>query len=439
MVFKTVTHCVGADGSRQEIDSDAGNGKTYKQNLDDTVKKFADNAYRTILTSFRTLTIDEFEALKEENGGFLEDSQKDVLEEGLCALCIFGIQDPLRVGIVESITKCKTAGITVIMCTGDNIDTATAISRNAGIITQEQIDASEYSCMIGEKFRDVVGGMKEVEENRKGKMVKVEKVGNQHKFDEVKKHLRVLGRCSPLDKKILVTGMQDSGQVVAVTGDGTNDAPALTKADVGFAMGIAGTDVAKNACDIVLLDDNFSSIIVALKYGRNVYDNVRKFLQFQLSVNVVAMFIVFFGSVILKDSPLTAVQMLWVNLIMDTLGALALATEPPTDDILLRQPYKKDNLIITPVMWRNVFGHGVYQIIVLMIVMFYFPGKMCEVYWTACNEYKTPLDTKSGCSKYNAFYANELYETEVSLKFWTKTGEDPKNYDTDTLQKFSCW
>jgi calcium-translocating P-type ATPase len=293
--------------------------------------------------------------------------------------------------------------------------------------------------MIGEKFRDVVGGMKEVEENRKGKIVMVEKVGNQHKFDEVKKHLRVLGRCSPLDKKILVTGMQDSGQVVAVTGDGTNDAPALTKADVGFAMGIAGTDVAKNACDIVLLDDNFSSIIVALKYGRNVYDNVRKFLQFQLSVNVVAMFIVFFGSVILKDSPLTAVQMLWVNLIMDTLGALALATEPPTDDILLRQPYKKDNLIITPVMWRNVFGHGVYQIIVLMIVMFYFPGKMCEVYWTACNEYKTPLDTKSGCSKYNAFYANELYETEVSLKFWTKTGEDPKNYDTDTLQKFSCW
>ena len=111
-------------------------------------------------------------------------------------------------------------------------------------------------------------------------MVPVDKVGNQHKFNEVKKYLRVLGGCSPLDKKILVTGMQESDSVVAVTGDGTNDAPALTKADVGFAMGIAGTDVAKNACDIVLLDDNFSSIIVALKYGRNVYDNVRKFLQF---------------------------------------------------------------------------------------------------------------------------------------------------------------
>lgn len=254
-----------------------------------------------------------------------------------------------------------------------------------------------------------------------------------------KKHLRVLGRCSPLDKKILVTGMQDSGQVVAVTGDGTNDAPALTKADVGFAMGIAGTDVAKNACDIVLLDDNFSSIIVALKYGRNVYDNVRKFLQFQLSVNVVAMFIVFFGSVVLKDSPLTAVQMLWVNLIMDTLGALALATEPPTDDILLRQPYKKDNLIITPVMWRNVFGHGVYQVIVLMIVMFAFPGWMCELYWTACNKYTDPTDTSKGCLEYNAFYATEHYENPVSLSFWKKTGEDKNKYDKDTLQKFSCW
>lgn len=439
MVFKTVTHCVDAEGNQQEMDSEAANGKTYKENLDDTVKKFADNAYRTILTSFRTMSMEDFEALKEANGGFLEDEGKDVLEEGLCALCIFGIQDPLREGIVESIAKCKTAGITVIMCTGDNIDTATAISRNAGIVSEAEIGASPYSCMIGEKFRDVVGGMKTVEEEVKGKMKKIDKVGNQHKFDEVKKHLRVLGRCSPLDKKILVTGMQDSGQVVAVTGDGTNDAPALTKADVGFAMGIAGTDVAKNACDIVLLDDNFSSIIVALKYGRNVYDNVRKFLQFQLSVNVVAMFIVFFGSVVLKDSPLTAVQMLWVNLIMDTLGALALATEPPTDDILLRQPYKKDNLIITPVMWRNVFGHGVYQVIVLMIVMFAFPGWMCELYWTACNKYTDPMDTSKGCLEYNAFYATEHYENPVSLSFWKKTGEDKNKYDKATLQKFSCW
>jgi len=123
----------------------------------------------------------------------------------------------------------------------------------------------------------------------------------------VKKDLRVLARSSPEDKYLLVTGMQQCEGVIAVTGDGTNDAPALKKADVGFSMGITGTDVAKNASDIVLLDDNFASVIVALKYGRSVYDNVRKFIQFQLAVNVVAMFIVFFGSVLIKDSPLNAV------------------------------------------------------------------------------------------------------------------------------------
>jgi Ca2+ transporting ATPase len=158
------------------------------------------------------------------------------------------------------------------------------------------------------------------------------------KFRPLYDNLRVLGRSSPDDKFLLVTGIQQQDGIVAVTGDGTNDAPALKKADVGFAMGITGTDVAKGASDIILLDDNFSSIVVALQYGRNVFDNVRKFLQFQLTVNVVAMFIVFFGSVVLKDSPLTAVQMLWVNLIMDTFAALALATEPPEAGILKRKP-----------------------------------------------------------------------------------------------------
>ncbi len=179
-----------------------------------------------------------------------------------------------------------------------------------------------------------------------------------------------MARSTPEDKYTLVTGLKEIGHVVAVTGDGTNDAPALKKANVGFAMGIAGTEVAKDASDIVILDDNFASIITAIKWGRNIYQNIRKFLQFQLTVNIVAMFIVFLGSVILSDPPLTSVQMLWVNLIMDTCGALALATEPANPEVLKDKPYPKNDKIINAVMWRNILGHAVYQMIVLVVILF---------------------------------------------------------------------
>jgi len=219
-------------------------------------------------------------------------------------------------------------------------------------------NARKYTCMTGKDFREVTGGLKEsrdLDDKHEGWYV-----ANMKKFKSIQKHLRVLARSSPEDKMLLVTGIQANKGVVAVTGDGSNDAPALTKADVGFAMGITGTDIAKGACDIILLTDDFSCILVALRYGRNVYDNVRKFIQFQLTVNVVAMFIVFFGSVILKDTPLNAVQMLWVNLIMDTFAALALATEPPAPDIHTRPPYPKDDPITTKIMWRNILGHAYY-------------------------------------------------------------------------------
>jgi len=167
-------------------------------------------------------------------------------------------------------------------------------------------------------------------------------------FKVIAKELRVLARSSPEDKYLLATGLKQIGNVVAMTGDGTNDAPALKKADIGFAMGISGTEVAKEAAGIILLDDNFRSIVTAVKYGRNIFDCIRKFLQFQLTINIVAIFMAFTGAVFIKNSPLTPIQMLWINLIMDTLAALALATEAPKNELLQRMPYSRHENIITP-------------------------------------------------------------------------------------------
>lgn len=156
-------------------------------------------------------------------------------------------------------------------------------------------------------------------------------------FDQIMPHLKVMARCSPKDKYLLVTGLIERKKVVAVTGDGTNDAPALARADVGFAMG-TGSDAAKDVSKIVLTKDDFCATLSTVKYGRNIYDSVRKFLQYQLTINFVAMVIAFSGACIYGEDLLTSVQILWINLIMDTFAALALATEPPTDALLLRQP-----------------------------------------------------------------------------------------------------
>jgi len=180
----------------------------------------------------------------------------------------------------------------------------------------------------------------------------------------------VLARSSPTDKYTLVTRLRHNGEVVSVTGDGTNDAPALKAADVGLAMGIAGTEVAKEASDIIIMDDNFSSIAKSVLWGRSVYDNIRKFLTFQLTVNVVALVVAFVGAITGRGTPLTAVQLLWVNLIMDTFAALALATEKPTPDLMQRKPYGRDTPLLSPIMLRNIFGQAIFQLAVLFFILY---------------------------------------------------------------------
>ena len=333
----------------------------------DVITNFAEQAYRTLSIAFKEISREEFDKQKEDIDSDSEEAFEEFLESELTLLSIIGIQDPLRDGIPEAVGRCKRAGITVRMVTGDNLDTARAISKNAGIISDRDLK-HEYACIEGKTFREEVGGLEETVDNN-GKLV--EKVKNEEKFLEIVGQLKVLARSSPQDKYLLVTGLKNQGAVVAVTGDGTNDAPALKKADVGFAMGIAGTEVAKEAADIILLDDNFSTIVTACMWGRNIYASVRKFLQFQLTVNIVAMFIAFIGGVVLGESPLTTIQLLWVNLIMDTFAALALATEPPRPELLEDKPHGRDDNIMTSVMWRNVIGQAIYQIIILCVLLFF--------------------------------------------------------------------
>lgn len=169
-----------------------------------------------------------------------------------------------------------------------------------------------------------------------------------------------------MDKHTLVRNLRTMFQeVVAVTGDGTNDAPALHEADIGLAMGISGTEVAKESADVIILDDNFSTIVTVAKWGRSVYINIQKFVQFQLTVNVVALIVNFLSACLTGNAPLTAVQLLWVNMIMDTLGALALATEPPQDDLMKRTPVGRKGNFISNVMWRNILGQSLYQLVII--------------------------------------------------------------------------
>ncbi|XP_034074762.1 plasma membrane calcium-transporting ATPase 1a isoform X3 [Gymnodraco acuticeps] len=330
-----------------------GESKVFRpRDRDDMVKKviepMASEGLRTICLAYRDFPVSEGEPDW--------DNENDILS-GLTCLSVVGIEDPVRPEVPDAIKKCQRAGITVRMVTGDNINTARAIATKCGIL----LPGDDFICIEGKEFNRRI-------RNEKGEI-------EQERIDKIWPKLRVLARSSPTDKHTLVKGIIDSTvlekrQVVAVTGDGTNDGPALKKADVGFAMGIAGTDVAKEASDIILTDDNFSSIVKAVMWGRNVYDSISKFLQFQLTVNVVAVIVAFTGACITQDSPLKAVQMLWVNLIMDTFASLALATEPPTEALLLRKPYGRNKPLISRTMMKNILGQGVFQLITIFTLLF---------------------------------------------------------------------
>ncbi len=364
---------------------------SHLQRLDDITKEYSNLTLRNLAIAFKEISYEEFNNFMTSKMN-TDHLNYEIEKTGFTLIGIAAINDALRPGVPKSVDLCRQACVKVIMITGDDQTIAEAIAKNAGIIKPNE----EFLSITGKQFIERIGGIvcktctmetekcscpktmgqakikyPNLEEEDLATKLKKERVHDMDNFKDVVKNLRVIARARAIDKYALVLGLRELDNVVAVTGDGTNDASALSKADVGFAMGKTGTDVARDAADIIILDDNFNSIVHAIKWGRNIFDNIRKFLQFQLSVNFSAVLLVFVSSCIGSESPITAIQMLWINLIMDSLGSLALSTEDPSDELLYRHPHSKREYIINNTMWKMIIVQSLVQFSLVLYLYLY--------------------------------------------------------------------
>ena len=304
----------------------------YRESIDLAMEEASENAYRVLAFTERFM-----KHACTSNVKCCEQVHDHVLTG------LVGISDPLRPQVFESVEACHNAGIDVKMITGDDIRTAKSIARQCKILKYDDdlaLTQHEFEALSDQELEN-----------------KIEKI-------------KVLARSRPADKLRLVKALHARREVVGVTGDGTNDAPALSQADVGISMGKSGTQVANEASDIVILDDRFGSIVNGILWGRTIYENIQRLIQFQLTVNVVALIVAFIGPLVGQNLlPLTVVQLLWVNIIMDTFAAMALSTEPPRKDTLHRCPRSRDEHIITPYMAVFIGITGIYMTIIMLTLL----------------------------------------------------------------------
>ncbi|PWZ23137.1 Calcium-transporting ATPase 5, plasma membrane-type [Zea mays] len=360
IVLALCTSWLNVDGSTHEMTPDKAN------QLKKLIEDMAEQSLRCIAFAYRNLDLKDVPSEEQRINWQLPDNE-------LTLIGIIGMKDPCRPEVRDAVELCKKAGVKVRMVTGDNLKTAKAIALECGIL--DDSEASAQAIIEGRVFRAYDDTEREnvadkiSSDSHQSTCVGVDWSGTWTKFHP-NTWIEVMARSSPNDKLLLVKALKKIGHVVAVTGDGTNDAPALHEADIGLSMGIQGTEVAKESSDIIILDDNFSSVVKVVRWGRSVYANIQKFIQFQLTVNVAALVINVVAAVSSGNVPLNAVQLLWVNLIMDTLGALALATEPPTDQLMRRPPVGRREPLVTNIMWRNLFIQAVFQVAVLLTLNF---------------------------------------------------------------------
>ena len=407
------------------INSETGEKKFLDEHslkkLENKIEKCNNDMLRTIYIAYKDITSEDFENKNEE-----------IDKTDLILLAVLGIRDTIRNGVKEAVIKCKQASVNVLMVTGDNIKTAISIAKASNIIEDDDIivipnddknkQTEDHNYLLsnppteinGDVFYDIIEGIycsvcnkssmqctcpktiKEAELISKNykteiKPLKNDKIGNLENFRKIIKNLRIMARSKPIHKYALVLGLKELKYTVAVTGDGTNDAPALSKSDVGFSM-MNGTDIAKNSSDIILMDNNFTSIVTAIKYGRNVIDNLRKFIQFQLVINLTICSIVITCACIGSQTPINSIQILWIDLIMDCLATLSLATEVPHDGLLKRKPTNRNESLITKIMFKHAICQAITQYIILMTIYLYGPLFIKEQSITKIAESQTLLN-----------------------------------------------
>ena len=352
-----------------------GESEADRTTIDNILTGYQEKAMRTLGFAYQEIH-DDMECIS--------DGRIIVSRLKFCG--ITAISDPIRTDVPQSISRCLDAGISIKIVTGDTPGTAKEIGRQIGLWNDGDGDRN---IITGQEFGHLS-----------------DKDLDEHVLD-----YKIIARARPLDKKRLVESLQRIGEVVAVTGDGTNDAPALKAAHVGLSMG-DGTAVAKEASDITIVDNSFASIGRSVMWGRSLYKNIQRFIMFQLTVNVAACLIVLIGAFIGTESPLTVTQMLWVNLIMDTFAAMALASLPPSESVMNKPPRSRHSFIIGKAMWLNILATGVLFFVILYCLLYIF---LHSDITSLTDLIHLHLQQKDRLTPYEL---SLLFTTFVMLQFW---------------------
>lgn len=335
--------------------------------LNDVVSnQMAKHGFKVLSYAFREMAMEELEEIMRshpvESLAFRQDIERDLIY-----VSTFALNDDLRAEIKETVQGLKAEDVKVRVVTGDHLDTAKYVAKECGI-TDESNQFKDGIALTGEQFRDAI---KPYRKEWNPLLMEYDiKFEDLARFKKINNSLRIIARATSEDKLLLVSGIIQCRGMVSMTGDSISDAKALQKATVGFSMG-TGCDVAKDTCDLVILDNDFGSIYKSIKWGRAIYDNVRKFIQFQLTINVSICTIILISGATVGAVPLNVVQLLWVNLIMDILGAIALGTEPYSSDNEGSKRISKSEKLVTTVLWRQILVQATYQIIVILTLMYF--------------------------------------------------------------------